>query len=186
MLAPAALVSSAPAVSDGKRAFDALVAEHLPGLRTRAMQLCRTHMDPDDLLQDALMRAFRARSQLRDPRRTRSWLLSIVGNTFIDAIRKQRARPPHVSLDGDPDTEPRDEPTEPLPWQRIGAEELCAAIKQLPDDVRETYRLFALEGKDYTAIAAAVGILKSTVGTRLLRARKQLRVLLAAALENTP
>jgi len=186
MLAPVALVSSAPALGEDRRAFDALVAEHLPGLRARAVQLCRAHLDPDDLLQDALMRAFRARRQLRDPQRTRSWLLSIVGNTFIDALRKQRARPLHISLDVAPDTEPSDEPTEPLPWQRLGPEELRVAIDQLPDDLRETYRLFALEGKDYTAIAAAVRIPKSTVGTRLLRARKKLRALLAAIAERTP
>lgn len=190
MPTPAALASSTPTVSEGQREFAVLVAEHLPGLRARAMQLCRDHIDPEDLLQDALVRAFRARHQLRDHQCTRSWLLSIVGNTFIDAIRKQRTRPPHISLDVTPDAEPDagpdDDPTEELPWQRIGPEELRAAIEQLPDDVRETYRLFALDGKDYIAIAAAVGIPKSTVGTRLLRARKKLRVLLAATWEDTP
>ena len=182
--APAVL--AVPIVSESERAFAVLVAEHLPRLRARAKQLCRTHVDPEDLLQDALMRAFCARDQLRDVRRMRSWLLSIISNTFIDALRKQRARPTHVPLDSDPESEICDNRSDALPWQRIGDVELHAAIEHLPDDVRDTYRLFASGGKDYSEIAAIVGVPKSTVGTRLLRARQRLRELLSTVVENTP
>jgi RNA polymerase sigma-70 factor (ECF subfamily) len=172
--------------SENERAFAALVAAHLPGLRARASQLCRTHIDPDDLLQEALMRACRARHQLGNPDSMRNWLLTIVGNTFIDVIRKQRRHPPQVPLDVDLEDRQCDEMTEPLPWQRIGTDELRHAIDQLPKDLRDTYRLFALEGKDYVEIAAIVGIPKSTVGTRLLRARQKLRALLATLAESLP
>jgi len=157
--------------------FEALVAEHLPWLRVRAALLCRGHMDPDDLLQEALMRAFRAREKLRDRARVRPWLVTILTNTFLDAIRSQRRRPQQVPLEIEPVADP-DEPTEPLPWEEISNEELHAAIARLPDDVRDTYRMFTLQDKDYVEIATTLHIAKSTVGTRLLRARRQLRALL--------
>ncbi len=176
-----------PAAADDRRAFEALIAEHLPGLQARARQLCRARTDPDDLVQDTLMRAFRSREQLRDRSSVRSWLMSITMNTFLDTLRRQRARPQPVSLDIEPAAASTDdEPTEPLPWQRISAAALRSAIDQLPDDIRDTYRRFALDGQDYVAIAAAQGIPKATVGTRLMRARRKLRALLAVVIEEAP
>jgi RNA polymerase sigma-70 factor (ECF subfamily) len=60
------------------------------------------------------------------------------------------------------------------------------AIERLPDDVRETYRLFAIEGHDYAQIATLQHIPAATVGTRLYRARKRLRALLIAELGSEP
>lgn len=164
-----------------RRAFEALLAEHLSGLRARARQLCRTRLDPDDLVQDALVRAFRSRAQLRDPACARSWLMSIIMNTFLDALRRQQARVQADPIEGEL-VVPGEEPSEPLPWQRISREALHDAIGRLPDDVRETYRLFAVDGRDYVAIADAQGIPKGTVGTRIMRARRKLREILAVAI----
>jgi RNA polymerase sigma-70 factor (ECF subfamily) len=176
----------APARDADRREFHALIGEHLPALRARAAQLCRRNLDPDDVVQDALMRAFRARDQLRDPARVRPWLLTIISNTFIDALRKQRSRPDSVELSVEPAAPEPEEPVAALPWQRLGEVELRAAIERLPDELRDTYRMFAVEGRDYIAIAAAQDIPKATVGTRLLRARKRLRTLLSEALEQEP
>jgi RNA polymerase sigma-70 factor (ECF subfamily) len=126
-------------------------------------------------VQDALLRAFLTGSQVRDPTRTRAWLLMIVTNTFIDLTRQRRRRPDHVQLVVDA---PTPDPIEPAPWADIDADDLRRAIEQLPDDVRDTYRMFAVEGRDYAAIAELLRIPPVTVGTRLFRARKRLRVLL--------
>lgn len=161
-----------------RRRFDALVAEHLPALRVRASQLCRSHCDAEDVVQEALLRAFRAATQIEDPTRIRSWLVKIVTNTFIDFVRKQRRQPHHVELTGDM---PMPEAGEASPWEHITPEDVRAAVDQLPDDVRDTYRMFALEDCDYAAIAEAQHIPKATVGSRIFRARKQLRILLGGA-----
>jgi RNA polymerase sigma-70 factor, ECF subfamily len=169
------------------REFNALVAEHLPRLRARAMQLCRHHLDPDDLIQDALERAFQAFDTLRDRESARPWLLRIVSNTFFDAIRRQRTRPQLVPLDHAAETEIEGEAaSEPLPWEHIDTAMHRAAIDRLPDDMRDTYRMNAIEGQDYASIAAALKIPKSTVGTRLLRARRRLRELLSADVKDAP
>jgi RNA polymerase sigma-70 factor, ECF subfamily len=160
-----------------RRAFDRMVAAHLPALRTRAAQMCRGAGDPDDIVQDALVRAFRARDQMREVERARGWLLSIVTNTFLDSVRRRKVRS-EVALEVEPAAPPA--PDEEAPWAHLGIEDVRAAVAQLPDDVRDTYRMFALEGRDYVAIAAALGVPKATVGTRILRARKRLRELLLA------
>ncbi|MBL8621820.1 MAG: sigma-70 family RNA polymerase sigma factor [Myxococcales bacterium] len=182
MLSPSAAVAPAVRLREGAPAavdpaFDALVAEHLPALRVRAAQLCRAAVDPDDLIQDALVRAFRARGQLKDADHARGWFLAIVTNTFLDTLRRRRVRPGEVELAIDP---PAPTAEHDAPWAALDVEDVRAAVAELPEDVRDTYRMFALEGRDYVAIAQALGVPKGTVGSRILRARKRLRELLAA------
>lgn len=161
--------------------FDAIALAHLPAMRARAVQLCRGHGDPDDIVQDALMRAFVARAQMKEPARARGWLLTIVTNTFLDSLRRRRARPGEVALDVDPPM-PEPDPQGETAWAELDLDDVRAAVSYLPDDVRDTYRMFALDGCDYTHIAQTLGVPKATVGTRILRARKRLRQLLLAQL----
>lgn len=161
-----------------RRRFNALVAPHVAALRVRASQLCRSNCDVDDIVQDSLLRAYLTRSQVKDVMRTRAWLLTILTRTFIDLMRKRRRQPDHVPL---VDEVPEPAPIEPSPWDDIGVDDLRAAVERLPDDVRDTYRMFALEGCDYIAISEAQRIPAATVGSRIFRARKQLRALLTVA-----
>ena len=153
--------------------LNSLIAEHLPALQTRAKELCRSHCDPDDLVQQALERAVRTKSPVADLARLRPWLLTILTNTFLDTIRKLRRQPPHIELVVDV---PIPDPTERKRWERIGADDLRRAIDQLPADLREPYRMFALEKRDYKEISKALRISPSAVGSRIHRARRQLRV----------
>lgn len=145
-------------------------------LHVRARALCRPPLDADDLVQDVLERALRSRAQLREAAQLRAWLFAILGNTFIDRIRHLRTVPASEPVD---DALPTPEPDARPCWAELSAEQLRAAVARLPDDTREVYRLHALDGRDYIWIAEHLGIPKATVGTRLLRARKQLRALLA-------
>lgn len=174
-------IDDSPGERNERRWFDAIAAAHLPSLRTRAAQLCRGHGDPDDIVQDALMRAYVARHQMKDPERVRGWLITIVTNTFLDSLRRRRARPGEVSLDIDP-PEPEPDLDAEVAWADLGVEDVRTAVSYLPDDVRDTYRMFALDGRDYAYIASSLGVPKATVGTRILRARKRLRQLLLAQL----
>jgi RNA polymerase sigma-70 factor (ECF subfamily) len=158
--------------------FEAAVKEHETALRARARQLCRGHCDAQDVYQKAMLKALRAAGQIKDPTRTRAWLLQIVTNAFIDHVREQHRRPPHDEFVDDmsaPDL------GEPSPWEGISAEDLRAAVALLPEDTRDTYRMFALEGRSYAEISKIQDIPSDTVGTRLHRARKRLRELLLCA-----
>lgn len=163
-----------------RRELERAIAEHLPALKARAAQLCRGYGDADDIVQEALLRAFRARRQMREIARLRGWLLTILTNTFLDSLRRRKARPGEVELQFDLPAPTVDE--DDSPWARIDLDAIRAAVAELPDDVRQTYEMFAFEGRDYTGISSALGVPKATVGTRILRARKRLRGLLMRAM----
>ena len=67
-------------------------------------------------------------------------------------------------------------------WSAITTEDVRRAAANLPDDLREVYVMFALEGRSYIEVAGMLGIPKATVGTRLSRARARLKELLTARL----
>jgi RNA polymerase sigma-70 factor, ECF subfamily len=154
-----------------------LVAEHRSAMEARAKQLCHSNFDADDLVQDALERAFRTRNPSTDPARTRGWLLRIQTNIFIDWVRKRRRLPAHVELD---DNVLAPAASERTMWEDVSPDDLCSATDRLPDDTRETYRLFTVEGLSHAEIATAQRIPVRTVATRVHRARKQLKALLMA------
>jgi RNA polymerase sigma-70 factor, ECF subfamily len=163
--------------------LDDTIKKHLPALEARARRLCRGHVDAEDVVQEALLRAYETRSHLRDLTRARAWLLAIVHSTFVDRIRRERRRGTVPLVDP---TSVVDEPTQRLPWEDISDDDVRAAIDRLPADVRVTYSMFALEGRSYATIAARQNIPSATVGTRVHRARKHLRLLLASRLEKSP
>ena len=95
-------------------------------------------------------------------------------NLFIDKIRRAKARREDLTA-------------EPIPapivedvawWEAITVEQIQAQLVRLPLEQRDTFVLFAFEGKSYDEIAATLGIAKATVGTRILRARQKIRDLL--------
>lgn len=164
--------------AEGGDDIGALVCENLPFMQHRARQLCRGHVDADDVVQDAVVRAFEIAHQLRDRRNARAWLRRIVFSTFIDALRRQRRRQA-VTLEVDPPDVPTEDPGLP-PWAELSADDVRCALARLSEEVRTTYQMFELEGRSYGEIATTLTIPKGTVGTRVLRARRQLRMLLAA------
>jgi RNA polymerase sigma-70 factor (ECF subfamily) len=158
--------------------FEQLVAQYRGILEERARQLCRGNLDPDDLLQETLMRAFQHYETLRNQENPLPWLLKIMHRIFLDLLRRRNSEPPREPFDG---VDIPDMPPEPDPiWSSITGDQLRAAVERLPADLRDCYRMHALEGHDYAHIAATLKIPIGTVGTRLSRARKKLRELLLA------
>lgn len=154
----------------------ALVVTHLAIMKACARCLCRDAIEADDVLQEAVLRALETAYPPRDPTRIRAWLRTVVHHTFVDSLRKRRQRR-EANLDDDLPDLPADEPTG-APWKELGEEDVHAAVDQLADHLRVTYRMYELEGRTFAEIAAALAIRNATVGTRLLRARRRLRTLL--------
>ena len=141
-------------------------------LRALARRLCRDHFDPDDLVQDTLLRTLS--SPIPEGANERAWLSRVMQNRFIDLVRRRDARR-EEELGELPAAIPDDE----LWWRSLSADDVLAATERLPDDQRVAFKLFAFDGKNYAEIAEAQGIAKATVGTRILRARLRIRELLA-------
>jgi len=108
-------------------------------------------------VQDTLERAFKGFGQIRDAERGRAWLFSILVRVFIDHLRRRRGKPETDPIDEDRLPAPVAAPKRPR-WADVTADDLQAAVTKLPADVREVYRMHALEGKDYVLIAEALAI----------------------------
>ena len=75
-----------------------VVAEHGVAMRCYAFQLTGDRARADDVVQEALLRAWRNADALVNGRGSvRGWLLTIVRNLVTDGVRARRARPAEVS-----------------------------------------------------------------------------------------
>jgi RNA polymerase sigma-70 factor (ECF subfamily) len=150
-----------------------------PMLYRIAYAWCHDPALADDLVQEALSKAWARRAQLRDEAALKSWLVSIMNHCWLDHLRSRR------DFDDVED------------WQdalESGAEspEACcdrvrviacvrAAVAQLPLGQRQVLTLVDLEEFGYAEVAAILDIPVGTVMSRLSRARAGLKNLLDAA-----
>lgn len=88
--------------------FDALVAAHRSSLRLHCYRMLGSSHDSDDMVQETLLRAFRAQHTLEDPSAARAWLHRIATNVCIDELsrRPRRARGPELGPPANPDSPP--------------------------------------------------------------------------------
>src|SRR6266567_2398975 len=84
-------------------AFEAQVLSHLDALYAVACRLTKAPLDAEDLVQDALVKAMRARDQYQPGTNLKAWLFKILTNTFINKYRRGGLE--RVVLDG-PDADP--------------------------------------------------------------------------------
>ena len=156
-----------------KRQIEALSREHGAYLLALARKLCKGHFEPEDLVQDVFVKTMR--TPIPDGADQRAWLARVTHNLFIDWIRRRNTRREDELTDA-----PAPVPEERAWWQALTADQVRATLAKLPEDQRVTFEMFAFQGKSYDEIAAALGIAKATVGTRILRARTKIRDLLIA------
>jgi len=145
---------------------------HEPYLRRLAIRLCRSAMEPDDLLQDVLERAMQHYDSLIASGDPRAWMARVMRNLFIDRWRKAITSPWPAALDEEP-VAPVSEA--PAWWEELDADDIRARLAELPADLRSPFELFTFEGCSYAEIAERLQIAKNTVGSRVLRARRRLR-----------
>jgi RNA polymerase sigma-70 factor (ECF subfamily) len=143
----------------------------LGALRRYARSLTRDETRAEDLVQDTLVRAYERRSSFRPGGNLRSWLLSILHNTFIDSRRRHVAelrRLEHAASFVDTAAPPEQE-------SRVRLQQVQAAFMSLPDEQRAALHLVAIEGLSYQEAANALNIPVGTLMSRLGRARAALR-----------
>ena len=79
----------------GRRArFETEVLPHLDAMHRTALRLTRSESDADDLVQDAVLKAFRFFDHYQAGTNVRAWLLKILTNVFFSRHRR-------TSLDGE-------------------------------------------------------------------------------------
>jgi len=145
--------------------FEDLVRVHAKDLYRYAYWLARDRQQAEDVVQEALLRGWRAFPRLRDAAAAKSWLFSIVRNEHLRAFG---AAPSHAeSLDG------VDLPDE---RQDLFGLEMREALLALPAAYAEPLALQLLGGFSCAEIADLIGTTEGAAMTRLTRARQALRL----------
>ncbi len=163
--------------------FDHYVVPEIPVLYRVALSLTGQPADAEDLVQDTLIRAFRAVDRF-DGAHPRAWLLTILRHTHLNRVR---GRKPVLLRDGE---------SVELTLERVGkpepsAEEVVVsdlfesvvaeALAALPDKHREVVTLVDINGLSYQEAADVLGVPRGTIMSRLHRARARIRTRLTAA-----
>ena len=144
-------------------AFRDLYRAHTPYLLCLALRLTGGRReDAEDAVQEAWLRATKALPAFRWESRLRTWLGGIVINCCREQQRRAgRDEAPGVAIEGQPSTGV--------------AEDLEAAVRGLPDGLREVLVLHLLEGYTHQEIGGLLGIAEGTSKSRLFDARRALQ-----------
>jgi RNA polymerase sigma-70 factor, ECF subfamily len=170
--------------ADRPVAFEAEVLDHLDALYGVAFRMTREPAAAEDLVQDTIVKAVRARGQYQPGTNLKAWLLRILTNTFIN--RHRRGGLERDVLEG-PDAGPladrwigaatmramRDPERDAL--APLIEQEVRAALEALPEPFRMAIVLSDVEGLSYREIADVMGCPVGTVMSRLHRGRRMLQ-----------
>ena len=144
----------------------------LPRLRRFARGLTRDAADADDLCQQTIERALKARNQWQEGTRLDAWTYKIMRNQWIDETRARKRRSKTFGRE--------EEGTNVGSAGHIDAENLVElgnvgrALARLPDEQREAVVLVLVEGFAYKEAAEIVGVPQGTLTSRLGRGREAL------------
>jgi RNA polymerase sigma-70 factor (ECF subfamily) len=166
--------------------FDTDVEEFLPQLYSAALRMTRNPADAEDVLQDAMLKAFRGYHTFKAGTNLKAWLYRILTNTYINKYRKQSRRPSEVELGeledlylfkrlGDTTTGGASVSAEDEALDMFVDEDIKSALEDLPENFRLPVLLADVEGFAYKEIAEIMEVPIGTVMSRLHRGRKQLQ-----------
>ena len=172
----------------GPDPFESEVLTHLDALYGVACRLTKAPLDAEDLVQDTLVKAVRARGQYQPGTNLKAWLFKILTNTFINRYRrsvKERnivegterdaVHERFVSRDA---AEYASNPEQYF-FDRLLSDDVLRAVDSLPVDFRMVVILADLQEFSYKEIAEILDVPVGTVMSRLYRGRRLLQKALA-------
>ena len=166
-------------MDDRRHRFEVLVLPHLDAAYRFARWLSRSPSDVDDVVQDAILRAFRGFDALRGSD-VKAWLLTIVKNCHLTALKQQQQRA-FVPLPEEQDVQDghaiiaTTSDPESSSIDRDEQRTMDRLMSALPEEQREVLILREIEEMDYREIATVTSVPIGTVMSRLARARAALK-----------
>ncbi len=171
MIKPRAVQADVSDVCEAKtQDFQSDLLALIPHLRAFARMLTLDHAEAEDLAQDALTSAWRARASYEPGTNLKAWMFMILRNRFYTQRRRSWRS---VALD--PEVAERTLIASDDPTQALQLNELRMAMKALPDDQREALILIGAGGLSYEEAAAICDCAVGTMKSRVNRARVALR-----------
>jgi RNA polymerase sigma-70 factor (ECF subfamily) len=169
------------ATAEDRDWFAREVASALPDLYGTALRLAREAADAEDLVADAIAKAWSSLDRLNDRTRFRGWLFRILTNTFLSGRRAAARREvePLDEMDADFSLFERLHQPFLLWWgnpeqaflNRLLREDLVRALAEVPDVFRAVIVMADVKGFSYQEIAEVLGVPIGTVRSRLARGR---------------
>ncbi len=150
-----------------------------------AYRYTRNQSDSEDLVQEAILRAYRFWHTFQKDSNCKAWLLKILTNTFLNSYHKRKRRREVLdaasreqqATDGvlvhESALSQRD--PEGILLERMVSDDVARALAELPDDFRVAVVLCDIEGLSYKEIAEAMDCPVGTVMSRLYRGRRLLQ-----------
>lgn len=158
-------------VTQSRDRFQALCAALRPDLLRFAFWLSRDRALAEDVVQESMLRAWKAQDALQDEAAAKPWFLTIIRREFARTFERKRL----VTVDVEDLV--AQEAVTLATTENPDLADVRAAIFQLPDDYREPLVLQVLMGYSTAEIARELNLSGPAVLTRLFRARQQLRAL---------
>jgi RNA polymerase sigma-70 factor (ECF subfamily) len=149
--------------------FQALCQALRPDLLRFAFWLSRDRALAEDVVQESMLRAWKAQDSLQDEKAAKPWLLTIIRREYARTFERKRL--PMVDVE---ELIAKEEPMLAAAEEQ-DLSDVRAAILKLSDEYREPLVLQVLMGYSTAEIARELDLSGPAVLTRLCRARRQLR-----------
>lgn len=185
-------VAQTTLASEQNLLFESMVKSYEKPLFQFAYRFCGNHHEAQDLLQEALYRAYKSFSRFEAGTAFDRWLYQIIHNLYIDHYRKQKRRAITTSID-EPVPHLETEKTMEIPdWNQNPEKEAMRSelgrqiqlgLKDLSPEYRTAVILCDIQGLSYEEIAQVLNCSIGTVRSRIHRGRKILRRLLSPYLQ---
>jgi len=164
--------------------FEDVLVEHMESLWQVALRLTKYNQDDaKDHIQDAVLRAFKARESLSNVENCYAWLKRILVNTFLNSVRDNRKWNETQDLSAAEGI--ASDTFEGTPSLLIDAiktdlwnDDLIHALESLPELTRQLFILSDIEGYTHEELSEMFSMPKGTISARIYRGRKKLAELL--------
>jgi RNA polymerase sigma-70 factor (ECF subfamily) len=167
------------------KAFEKLANEHKDAVYRNMIRVCGNREDAEDVLIEALLKAYRHLDQLRDDRAFQPWLGQIAKRVCWQ-LKKREALLPLLQLSMLEEEGKEIQNDEPPVDAQLAAREMKElfqrAVRQLPPLYQDVYRLRDIEDLSGPDVEKKLGITQAAMKSRLHRARDLMRQYLDSAL----
>jgi len=158
--------------------FEELANEHKDAVYRQMLRVCGNHADAEDVLMEALLKAYRSLGQLREAAAFKAWLAQIA-RRLCWQLREREALAPLLQLsvmeDEGAELASQGEALDVELARREMKALLWQAINELPPEAREMYLLRDIEEMSGDEVAKKLGISVPAMKSRLHRARQAVR-----------
>jgi len=165
--------------------FEDLANEHKDSVYRQMIRVCGNREDAEDVLIEALLKAYRNLDQLRESAAFKAWLAQIARRVCWQLKQRESLQPllqlSTVEDEGQQIASPEPSPELLLAKQQM-KEWLLKAVDQLEPTYREVYVLREIEEMSGEEVAKRLGLSLAAMKTRLHRARESVREFLDESL----